>query len=65
METPLQEKLGIVATQMGKIGIGAGVLTFLGLLIRYIVDVANSNPQGTEVAMNIVTFFITAVTVII
>ncbi|KAI9009873.1 hypothetical protein BC832DRAFT_518476, partial [Gaertneriomyces semiglobifer] len=40
-ETVLQAKLKVVAILIGKIGVAAGILTFLGLLIRWAISWAN------------------------
>lgn len=40
--TPLQEKLKDVAILIGKIGVIAGILTFIGLAIRWGINVANN-----------------------
>jgi Ca2+-transporting ATPase len=42
--TPLQEKLKDVAIFIGKVGVIAGIITFLGLGIRWSVDFVNNNP---------------------
>lgn len=38
-DTPLQEKLAILADQIGKIGIGSATLTFIALLIHLAIDI--------------------------
>ncbi|KAJ3392073.1 Calcium-transporting ATPase 10, plasma membrane-type [Lobulomyces angularis] len=43
-ETVLQVKLGVVAVQIGKIGVAAGILTFFGLAIRWAIDWAHDVP---------------------
>ncbi|XJO77087.1 hypothetical protein BDV3_001720 [Batrachochytrium dendrobatidis] len=43
-ETPLQLKLKIVAIFIGKIGVAAGIVTFLGLAIRWAIFLANNTP---------------------
>ncbi|KAJ3157499.1 Calcium-transporting ATPase 10, plasma membrane-type, partial [Irineochytrium annulatum] len=53
-ETVLQHKLKIVAVLIGKIGVAAGIATFLGLAIRWSIDWAqgrigvNTSCQGTS-----------------
>lgn len=37
VETVLQQKLKVVAVQIGKIGVAAGITTFLGLVIRWAI----------------------------
>jgi Ca2+-transporting ATPase len=46
--TPLQEKLKDVAILIGKVGVVAGVVTFLGLAIRWGISVANGVPTSTH-----------------
>ena len=48
-ETPLQEKLKVVAILIGKVGVAAGIVTFLGLLFRWAMLLINNEavPQGT------------------
>nr|KAJ3422801.1 Calcium-transporting ATPase 10, plasma membrane-type [Polyrhizophydium stewartii] len=43
-ETPLQAKLKVVAIYIGKIGVAAGIITFLGLAIRWAVSLVNNSP---------------------
>jgi len=43
--TPLQLKLNDLAEVIAKIGSIAGVLLFISLFIRFIVQVAANNPQ--------------------
>jgi Ca2+-transporting ATPase len=42
--TPLQEKLKDVAILIGKIGVFAGIITFVGLAIRWAFDIVNNIP---------------------
>ncbi|KAJ3266097.1 Calcium-transporting ATPase 10, plasma membrane-type [Chytriomyces hyalinus] len=45
-ETVLQMKLKVVAVLIGKVGVGAGILTFLGLAIRWAISWAlNEEPH--------------------
>ncbi|KAI9208398.1 uncharacterized protein BJ171DRAFT_239281 [Polychytrium aggregatum] len=47
-ETVLQEKLKVVAILIGKIGVAAGILTFLGLTTRWAINWATGLPtHGT------------------
>ncbi|KAJ3371492.1 Calcium-transporting ATPase 10, plasma membrane-type [Kappamyces sp. JEL0680] len=46
--TPLQEKLKDVAILIGKVGVIAGVITFLGLAIRWGISVANGVPSASH-----------------
>ncbi|KAH6560421.1 hypothetical protein BASA50_009684 [Batrachochytrium salamandrivorans] len=43
-ETPLQAKLKVVAIYIGKIGVAAGIITFIGLAIRWAILLANNLP---------------------
>ncbi|KAI8800270.1 hypothetical protein BJ742DRAFT_881274 [Cladochytrium replicatum] len=43
-ETVLQLKLKVVAVLIGKVGVAAGILTFVGLTIRWAIDFANGSP---------------------
>ncbi|KAE8694827.1 putative calcium-transporting ATPase 4, plasma membrane-type [Hibiscus syriacus] len=67
-ETPLQVKLNGVATVIGKIGLVFAVLTFLVLMIRFIVEKANrgeiENWSGGD-ALTLLDFFAIAVTIIV
>lgn len=42
-ETPLQKKLKVIASMIGKIGIASGILTFIGLAIQWGVSWARNN----------------------
>lgn len=37
-ETPLQQKLSILATQVGKVGVTASVLTFGVMMLHFFID---------------------------
>ncbi|XP_031125865.1 calcium-transporting ATPase 4, plasma membrane-type-like [Ipomoea triloba] len=67
-ETPLQVKLNGVATIIGKIGLGFAVLTFLVLVIRFLVEKALkhefSNWSSAD-ALILLNHFATAVTIIV
>lgn len=45
--TPLQEKLKDVAILIGKVGVAAGVITFIGLAVRWGIDIANATPVSS------------------
>lgn len=67
-ETPLQVKLNGVATIIGKIGLGFAIVTFLVLMIRYLVDKAIDNDithWSSSDALEILDYFSTAVTIIV
>ncbi|XP_040385209.1 probable calcium-transporting ATPase 8, plasma membrane-type [Oryza brachyantha] len=67
-ETPLQVKLNGVATIIGKIGLLFAVLTFLVLMVRFLVEKAMTvgllKWNSTD-ALTIVNYFATAVTIIV
>ncbi|XP_006654591.1 probable calcium-transporting ATPase 6, plasma membrane-type [Oryza brachyantha] len=67
-ETPLQVKLNGVATIIGQIGLVFAVLTFLVLLVRFLVDkgmhVGLLSWSGND-ALTIVNYFAIAVTIIV
>jgi Ca2+-transporting ATPase len=61
--TPLQEKLGVLAAAIGKIGLFVAVVCFLVLLIRWIVE--NKGFPWSEFASGPLEFFIFAVTIVV
>ncbi|KAF0897182.1 hypothetical protein E2562_034230 [Oryza meyeriana var. granulata] len=67
-ETPLQVKLNGVATIIGKIGLLFAVLTFLVLMVRFLIEkgitVGLLKWYSTD-ALTIVNYFATAVTIIV
>ncbi|GER25844.1 calcium ATPase [Striga asiatica] len=67
-ETPLQVKLNGVATIIGKIGLLFAVLTFLVLIIRFLVEKVNNHEftkWSSDDALKILNYFATAVTIIV
>ncbi|KAL6620464.1 hypothetical protein ACP70R_035603 [Stipagrostis hirtigluma subsp. patula] len=67
-ETPLQVKLNGVATIIGQIGLVFAVLTFLVLLVRFLVDKAmhvGLLSWSANDALTIVNYFAIAVTIIV
>ncbi|KAL5648282.1 hypothetical protein ACJX0J_039091, partial [Zea mays] len=68
-ETPLQVKLNGVATVIGKIGLLFATLTFVVLMVRFLVDktftVGLSSRWTSADALAIVDYFATAVTIIV
>ncbi|XP_047314416.1 putative calcium-transporting ATPase 11, plasma membrane-type, partial [Impatiens glandulifera] len=67
-ETPLQVKLNGVATVIGKIGLGFAVLTFVVLLIRFLVTKAINGEftqWSSSDALQLLNYFATAVTIIV
>ncbi|CAN4089870.1 unnamed protein product [Withania somnifera] len=67
-ETPLQVKLNGVATVIGKIGLGFAVVTFLVLIVRFLVDKATHHKfthWSSSDALTLLNYFATAVTIIV
>lgn len=66
VETVLQTRLRSVALIIGKLGITAGIVTFLGLTIRWAVDIGNSNEEfQARKLVDLLHFFVTGVIVIV
>ena len=61
--TPLQEKLGVLASAIGKIGLFVAIICFLVLLIRWIVE--NKGWPWNQFATGPLEFFIFAVTIVV
>lgn len=61
--TPLQEKLGVLATAIGKVGLFVAVICFFVLLIRWIIE--NEGFPMSEFASGPLEFFIFAVTIVV
>lgn len=66
-DTPLQEKLAVLADQIGKIGIASATLTFLALLVHLIIDiVSNDKCVFCYDTLNmLVGYFIIAVSIVV
>ncbi|GMP86719.1 hypothetical protein CsSME_00039394 [Camellia sinensis var. sinensis] len=67
-ETPLQVKLNGVATIIGKIGLGFAVLTFVVLIVRFLVEKALHNEfthWSSSDALALLDYFAIAVTIIV
>lgn len=67
-ETPLQVKLNIVATIIGKIGLGFSVVTFVVLVVRFLVEKAIRHEiaeWSSSDALILLNYFATAVTIIV
>ncbi|KAL0483361.1 calcium-transporting ATPase, plasma membrane-type [Acrasis kona] len=68
--TPLEEKLDRVAKNIGKIGIFFGIITFLVLLIGFIIRKTEAVNSGLDVwsghdAVSIVSFVVVGITVVV
>nr|GMD85670.1 putative calcium-transporting ATPase 11, plasma membrane-type [Ipomoea batatas] len=67
-ETPLQVKLNAVATTIGKIGLAFAILTFLVLMVRFLVEKARNHELTNWSSADVLTllnYFATAVTIIV
>ncbi|KAJ1513809.1 Calcium-transporting ATPase 10, plasma membrane-type [Coelomomyces lativittatus] len=67
-ETVLQVKLRGIALWIGKVGFSAGIVTFLGLIIRFIISEAqiyNGKPYPASNLIKLLNFFNVSVTVIV
>lgn len=62
-DTPLQEKLGVLATAIGKIGFFVALICFIVLMIRWMVE--NQGFPLSEFASGPLEFFIFSVTIIV
>ena len=62
-DTPLQEKLGVLATAIGKVGFVVAVICFVVLMIRWMVE--NHGFPISQFASGPLAFFIFAVTIIV
>ena len=64
VKTPLQDKLDVIADDIGKIGVTAGVLTFLALILDVVISVLFSGFSGGDIS-EILDAFIIMVTIIV
>ena len=64
-ETPLQQRLGKLAKQLITIGVIAGSVFFLAILIRWIVELQGTSLSPAEKAKQFFELLIIAVTVIV
>ena len=66
-ETPLQEKLAVLADQIGMVGMYAASLTFLSLLFHLLWATMKGQHQlfSMEVANSLVEYFIIAVSILV
>ena len=63
VETPLQEKLGVLATAIGKLGLAVAVVCFIVLMIRWMVE--NHGFPLSKFAEGPLEYFIFAVTIVV
>lgn len=64
-ETPLQEKLNVIAEAIAKIGSLAALLMFIVLFIRFLIQLKGSELTGAEKGQNFLNILITAITIIV
>jgi Ca2+-transporting ATPase len=67
-ETVLQQKLKVVAVLIGKVGVAAGILTFIGLTVRWAIDWSNNVPENQSVSdriKHLVENFVIGITVVV
>ena len=64
-QTPLQEKLEVVADDIGKVGTGAGLFTFIALVIYDLYDAYQNWTWSSDNTRNIINAFIIMVTIIV
>ena len=63
--TPLQKKLGGLATAIAKLGGGAAMLLFFVLLFRFVASLPGDGRSGAEKASSFMDILIVAITVIV
>ena len=63
--TPLQKKLGGLATAIAKLGGSAALLLFFVLLFRFLASLSGDNRSGAEKASSFMDILIVAITVIV
>ena len=67
-DTPLQEKLGHMATLIGYMGVGASIGTFIALVVQiwaHPASVGDDPPGSVEITRGFVNAFVLAVTIIV
>ncbi|EPZ36332.1 HAD-like domain-containing protein [Rozella allomycis CSF55] len=62
-ETTLQRKLKVLAVQIGYIGMAAAIVSFVGLVIRWLI--VNVNNFEVKRLQDLLHFFVTAVTIVV
>lgn len=63
--TPLQDKLNVLADGIAKFGGGAGLLLFIVLLIKFLAQLPNNHDTPDQKGQTFLRLFITSVTVIV
>ena len=64
-ETPLQMQLSSLASFIGRLGFGAGILTFLVLLTRYLADGTHLNDSANSILLHLSHYFVIGVTMVV
>jgi Ca2+ transporting ATPase len=68
-ETPLQQKLEMLANNIGKVGVVSAILTFSAMMVHLAIDIILSNDWKSYWSLNtlkiIVEFFTIAVSIIV
>ncbi|KAH7122482.1 calcium-translocating P-type ATPase [Dendryphion nanum] len=64
-ETPLQQKLGSIAKKIIRFGLVAGVIAFIVLLIRYLVDIKNIQGGASVKSNGFLQVLILSITVVV
>lgn len=68
-ETPLQQKLEMLANNIGKVGVVSAILTFSAMMVHLTIDIILSNDWKSYWSLNtlkiIVEFFTIAVSIIV
>lgn len=63
--TPLQSKLNVIAEYIAKLGGAAGLLLFVVLFIKFLVNLPKNNASPAEKGQNFLNIFIVVVTIIV
>ena len=64
-QTPLQKKLGVVASQIATAGVAVALLLFLTLFIKFLVQLPTSHDSAFEKGQTFLRIFIVAITVLV
>lgn len=64
-ETPLQSRLGVIATALGKIGLLAGIILVIALLIHVAIDSISEDQWDSDDTTFVINAFILGITVLV
>lgn len=64
-ETPLQEKLNVIAENIAKLGFLAAIIMFIVLFIRFLVQLKGSPLSSAEKGQEFINILITSITIIV